>query len=328
MTDKKWMAVSFLVLIVFTYFLVSFVSQTITIKHITGRLKGDPRLTMSERHIVLVEQEQGHPYWQLVERGATDAAEANDIAIECIGPVRNNMAEQLKLLEKAIASKVDGIIVQGLNHEQFTPVINKAVEAGIPVITVDADAPSSKRLSFVGTDNLEAGKRQGELVVRSTGGTGKIGVIIGSDKAENQLERLEGIKQVIGGYPGLHIEEVRSSNISLIEAIQQSAEMLQRNPEITTMVGTSATDALGILQAAKSLKRSDIQIIGFDDLPETIEAIRSGQIVATIVQQPYRMGEQSVELLQRYFDGGVLSNEYFTRVEIMDAAAMAGGMNP
>ncbi|GJM77660.1 hypothetical protein HMSSN139_01560 [Paenibacillus sp. HMSSN-139] len=174
------------------------------------------------------------------------------IDIEFTGPVRNNMEEQLNLLEKAIAARVDAIIVQGLNEERFTPVIDKAVRRGIPVVTIDTDAPDSRRLAYVGTDNLAAGERLGRLVVETTGGTGKIGVIIGSDQAANQLQRLDGLKRIVAEHEGLEIVDVRSSNISHMEAIQQAANMLRNHPEINIMVGTSATDALGVLQAAKT----------------------------------------------------------------------------
>jgi ribose transport system substrate-binding protein len=328
MRDKKWLVASLIIMALVGYLMSSFIMESNKIRHIVNQLRGETNLTVKDRHIVLIEQEQGHPYWQLVENGAVEAARASNIAIECIGPVRNNMEEQVKLLEKAIASKVDGIIVQGLNDAKFTPVINKAVERGIPVLTIDTDAPASKRLAFVGTDNREAGKRLGELVVRSTGGYGKIGVIIGSESAESQLQRLSGLTSVMEEYKGLQIMDVRSSNISMMEAIQQAVEMLQKHPDITMMVGTSATDALGILQAKKSLGRNDIRIIGFDDLPETLHAIRNGEIEATIVQQPFRMGELSIQLFQQYFQGFSLPSEHFTRAEVLDRNGLTGGKLP
>jgi ribose transport system substrate-binding protein len=333
LTDKKWLIGSLVILAVFSYFMTSFAQETIKITRITDQLRGggSGQPADREQHIVLIEQEQGHPYWELVEQGAIKAAAEVHIAIECIGPVRNNMEEQLKLLEKAIASRVDGIIVQGLNQAKFNPVINKAVERGIPVVTVDTDAPDSKRMAFVGTDNLEAGRKLGRLVVKATGGSGKIGVIIGSENAENQLQRLEGIKRVIGEYPELAIVDVRSSNISMLEAIQQAAEMLQSHPEITIMVGTSATDALGILQSARSLKRQDMKIIGFDDLPDTIHAIRNGEILATVVQQPYEMGELSVQLLESHFSGKPIQSTRFTHADVMDRSSLRaadGGKTP
>lgn len=323
MSDKKWLAGVVVLMVMFGYLFSQFALESNKIERIVKQLRGHAGETAHAHHVVLIEQEQGHPYWQMVERGATDAAGVYGIDIECNGPVRNSMEEQIKLLEKAIAAKVDGIIVQGLNDGKFTPVINKAVDHGIPVLTIDTDAPTSKRLAYVGTDNVDAGKRLGQLVVQTTGGRGKIGVIIGSESAESQLQRLSGLRSVVSGYPDLEIVDVRGSNISLMEAIQQAAEMLSSHPEINMMVGTSATDALGILQAKKSLKRSGLKIVGFDDLQETLDAIANGEMEATVAQQPYLMGETSVRLLNSYFHGVPLPGNQFTSIKVLDKTSIS-----
>ncbi|UJF34901.1 sugar-binding protein [Paenibacillus hexagrammi] len=328
MKDIKWLISFIIIMTAFGFLFVRFAMDSNQIQDIVEQLKGEKHRESGSKHIVLIEQEQGHPYWQLVEKGAKKAALQHHIEIECIGPVRNSMEEQLKLLEKAIASKVDGIIVQGLNDEKFTPVINKAMDRGIPVLTIDTDAPTSKRLAYVGTNNREAGSLLGQIVLQITGGAGKVGVIIGSESAESQMQRLSGLQSSIASYKNLQIVDVRPSNISLMEAIQQASEMLQSHPEITTMVGTSATDALGILQAAKSLKRVDLRIIGFDDLPETLDAIGKGDIEATVVQEPYGMGKTSVDLLDDYFRGQSLPANRFTEVKMMGRRELKGGITP
>lgn len=323
MKDKKWLAGMMICIVVLVYLFIGFARYSGKIGSIVKELQGQPASGESRYHIVLIEQERYHPYWEMVEKGAAEAAEKYGIDIEFTGPVRNNMEEQLNLLEKAIAARVDAIIVQGLNEERFTPVIDKAVRRGIPVVTIDTDAPDSRRLAYVGTDNLAAGERLGRLVVETTGGTGKIGVIIGSDQAANQLQRLDGLKRIVAEHEGLEIVDVRSSNISHMEAIQQAANMLRNHPEINIMVGTSATDALGVLQAAKN--RDDLTIIGFDNQKETLEAIRKGEIEATVAQQPFLMGDTAVRLLYEHFEGKPLKKEYFTEVKVLDTRNVEEG---
>ncbi|MCL6602613.1 MAG: sugar-binding protein [Paenibacillus sp.] len=316
--DKKWLAGVAVLFLVLAYLFIGFAHQSGKMGSIVKELHGHPSKVGHRYHIVLIEQERYHPYWEMVEKGAAKAAERYGFDIEFTGPVRNNMDEQINLLEKAIAAQVDAIIVQGLNGEKFTPVIDKAVRRGIPVVTIDTDAPASKRLAYVGTDNVAAGESLGRLVAQTTGGTGKIGVIIGSDLAENQLQRLLGLKNIVKQYGNLEIVDVRSSNISHMEAIQQAADMLRVHPEINIVVGTSATDALGVLQAAKSLKRDSLTIIGFDNQAETLAAILRGEIKATIAQQPFLMGDTAVRLLSEHFQGKALRPEYFTEVKVLD----------
>ncbi|WP_379133214.1 sugar-binding protein [Paenibacillus sp. sgz500958] len=316
--DKKWLSLVAVLFGLLAYLFIGFAHQSSKMGNIVQELRGHSGNTGHRYHIVLIEQERYHPYWEMVEKGAKEAAEKYGIDMEFAGPVRNNIDEQINLLEKAIAARVDAIIVQGLNEERFTPIIDKAVTRGIPVVTIDTDAPSSKRLAYVGTDNLAAGERLGRLVVQTSGATGNIGVIIGSDVAENQLQRLDGLKNIVKQYNGLHIVDVRSSNISHMEAIQQAADMLRLHPEINIMVGTSSTDALGVLQAAKSLKRGPLTIIGFDNQADMLAAIGRGEIKATVAQQPFLMGEMAVRLLNEHFQGQVLNPEYYTEVKVLD----------
>ncbi|MBW4085228.1 sugar-binding protein [Paenibacillus sp. S150] len=316
--DKKWLSGVIVLFLLLAYLFIGFANHSARMGKIVKELSGHPAEDNPGYHIVLIEQERYHPYWEMVERGAKASADKYGIDIEFTGPVRNNMEEQISLLEKAIAAQADAIIVQGLNDEKFTPVIDKAVNRGIPVITIDTDAPASRRLAYVGTDNVAAGETLGRMVVQTTGGQGKIGVIIGSDLAKNQLQRLNGLSNIVKNYSGLKIIDVRSSNISHMEAIQQAAEMLELHPEINVMVGTSSTDVLGILQVSKRLKRIPMTIIGFDNQAETLAAIRRGDIEATVAQQPYLMGDMAVRLLYEHFQGITLKQQYFTGVKVLN----------
>jgi len=316
--DKKWLSAVILLFGVFFYLFICFAVDAQKILDVATELRGRAPSSNQPYHLVLIEQEQSHPYWQMVEKGALESAQQYGMEIEFNGPVRFSMEEQIKLLEKAIAAKVDGIIVQGLNDSKFSPVINRAIEKGIPVLTIDTDAPNSKRLAYVGTDNFEAGKQLGYTVVKATGGKGKIGVIIGSDTAENQILRLKGFQSIVEQYPDMVILSVRSSNISRIEAIQQAVDMLQRHPDMNIMVGTSALDGIGILQAKKSLGRNEVKIFGFDNLPEMLEAIQNGEIVATVSQRPYLMGYDSVRLLNDYLHHKSLPKQHFTQIAVID----------
>jgi ribose transport system substrate-binding protein len=255
---------------VFLYILVNFAFSYQNIKGLVRQIEDKSSSAPSRQHFVLISQELANPFWRTVEQGARKAAEELDMEMEYIGPFRNNLEEQVKLLDKYIAAKVDGFLVQGIQGEEYTRLINKAISLGIAVLTLDADAPGSQRLSYVGTDNLAAGKQLGETLVWRIGTKANIGVIIGSSEAMNQELRFEGFRSVIESYPDLHIVEVGISNISRIQAGQVAEQMLKNHPEIQVMVGTSALDGLGIMQAARNLKLAGrISIFGFDDLPET-----------------------------------------------------------
>ena len=107
------------------------------------------------KHIVLIAQEIDNPFWRTVKLGAEEAAAQLGMKIDYMGPIRINPAEQMNLLEKSIAAKPDAILVQGIKEQRYDLLISKAIDQGIPVITIDADEPASRRLAYVGTDNWE-----------------------------------------------------------------------------------------------------------------------------------------------------------------------------
>jgi ribose transport system substrate-binding protein len=320
MKDRKWTLGLALLLLVLFCLLGQFAYSFLKIQGIvrdladTGSGKSVPR-----HHIVLISQELDNPFWRTIGHAAQEAAQEYNMELEYTGPFRLNPAEQAKLLDKAIAAKVDGILVQGVKGDDYASLIGKAISRGIPVITVDTDAPGSKRLTYVGSDNQEAGRRLGELIVSSVGPKANIGIIIGSREAVNQQLRLEGFLSVMRRYPDIHIAGVGESNISRIQAAQSAEAMLREHPEINVMVGTSALDGVGILQAVKTLNRLDrTKIFGFDDLEETREAIVKGEIEATVIQKPAEMGREAVKALHAYFEGSTLPQTHFTSNEVLD----------
>lgn len=317
MKDKKWTFALITLFIAFIYLLTQFVMSTFQIQSLVNQMSGSHVKKSSRVHFIMISQEMDNPFWRMVEKGARKAAAEQNMEMEYIGPLRINLEEQTKMLEKAIASKVDAILLQGVRNPDYTRLIDKAMNSGISVITIDADVPESKRAAYVGTDNVELGKRLGQLVVQHSDKNVALGIIQGSSLAENQRQRLDGFRSVISEYPGIRIIDIRSSNISRIEAAREAEIMLNEHPDINIMVGLSALDGVGIVQAAKNLKRGDLAIFGFDDVEETKQAIRHGDIKASVIQKPYTMGYSSVKLLEQYLRGTKLPDFYFTSIEVL-----------
>jgi ribose transport system substrate-binding protein len=335
MTNRKWTIALALLFMVFLYLLSHFAYSYIKITDIVGEvadnLKGK---TFAKHHIVLISQELDNPFWRTIEHGAQEEAKNYNMDLEYTGPFRLNQSEQMKLLDKTIASKVSGILVQGIETEQYRSLIEKAIGRGIPVITVDTDTPGSKRITYVGTDNVSAGKELGKVVIKTMHQTSespklRIGVIIGSHDAPNQEERLQGFLSIVKTLPNVEVVNVVVSNISRIQATQTAEKMLKNDPEINLMVGTSALDAVGILQAVKSLHRSgSVKIFGFDDLEETKVAISKGEIEATIIQKPEEMGREAIKELHAYFEGRASKEGmHLTSYEVLDRSNIMEAMN-
>lgn len=316
MSNRKWNIGIAILFIVFSSLLLSFFLSTLRIKDLLQPILSSELSQKPPYHIVLISQEIDNPYWRSIERGAKDAAVEFGMELEYSGPFRINPTEQMKLLEKAIAAKADALLVQGLNDPQYIGLINKAISYGIPVLTIDTDAPNSRRLSYVGTNNFDAGKVMGELVAEAAGNNRQIAALIGNEQAPNQQLRLAGFREVISRHTELNLVEVRSSNISRLQASGETEELLQHYPQLNVMVGLSALDAIGIAEATECIRPKGLQIFAFDALDETLELIRSGIIHSTIVQQPYDMGNEAVSQLNDYLHGKELPVQHFTKISV------------
>lgn len=246
----------------------------------------------------------GLEYWAIAEEGMAAADEFYGTNTQTVGPTEINVDEQIKQIDAAVAAQVDGIITMALDPEAFEPAINRAVEAGIPVVCIDTDAPDSMRQYYAGTSNYDAGMEAGKKAAELTGGKAGIGILMGGINATNMVERVEGFKNAIEEYPDMQIIVMEDTNADLLTGIQKAQAMLQTYPEMNVIFGTSSTDAQAAGKAAVEMGIADRYcIIGFDDMADTLQYIREEVVDATIVQKPYRMGYLGVELLVWAIEG-------------------------
>ncbi len=272
-------------------------------------------------HLVLVPEELDNEYWKLVEKGAKDAAKEYGVLLEYAGPKQANIADHVKTIEMSAASKVDGIITQGLSDEQFIPLIDRVVASGIPVVTVDTDAVDSRRMAYIGTDNYYAGYLAGKALIADTFGNVNVAIITGSFYANHMQQRVKGFEDAVKEEERIHIITVEESEISRVKAADRANQILQEHPEVTAFFGTSALDGIEIAHVVKKYhKQKQIYIIGFDTLPETLDFIREGTIHATVVQEPYQMGYGAVKMMIDLIKGNKVPAIVHTDTKIIRAA--------
>lgn len=241
------------------------------------------------------------------------------VLLEYVGPKQANIDVHLKTIEMAAVSKVDGIMTQGLD-DQFTPLINRVIEQGIPVVTVDTDTENSKRFAYIGTDNYYSGYLAGKALIADTKGHANVAIITGSFYKNHQQERVKGFKDAVKSEKGIHIIDIQESEISRVRAAEKAYQILQNHPNVNAFFGTSALDGVGIAQVVEQYKKpGQIYIISFDTLPETLEYIRKGTIQATVVQEPYEMGYGAVKLMIDLINGKKVPSIVHTDTRILRA---------
>lgn len=250
----------------------------------------------------LVAASLASPYWQPAAAGFKQAAAEYGVTARVVGPDTRDAQAELAALQKATAAKPAGILISVADAQVLTPGIDAAMDAGIPVITMDSDAPSSRRLYFIGTNNLEAGRLGGHRVVDRLGGKGNV-VFFTLAGQPNTEERLKGFKDVFSAYPGIHIVDV-------VDVQSEPQIAFDRTQQFMAQTGASKIDAFVSLEAvsgkmvADAVKRTgatDRVLVAWDLNSDTLSAIKAGIIDSTIVQKPYTMGYLGLKALDEVY---------------------------
>jgi len=227
------------------------------------------------------------PYWQEAQAGLTDAAKQLGVKSELTGPEKFDPQEQLRAFQKVVESKPAGIMISVTRPEVFQDAINAAIAQGIPVITVDSDAPNSKRIMFVGTDNFRAGGESAKRMADILKGQGQV-VVITIPGQLNVDERLRGVNETLKKYPGIKIVQAIDDKGDPRVANDNIAALLKAKAKIDGIISLEASGGSG---AAEALHRLDVKIpiVGFDKDPETLDWIDRDGVTATVTQKPYVM---------------------------------------
>jgi len=249
--------------------------------------------------IVLISHIKTNPYWVNIKQGAERAAKERGAVIEFLGPTTASTEEGLKLFDMATSAKVSGIITYVQEGGKYKSKINSAMEKGVPVVTIDSDEEDSKRIAYVGTDNILAGKAAGAEMIKQIGTEGKVAVVMGGKDVKNQKERVEGFTNYITSNSNLKIVDTDSSDAMLLESEIITRKILIRNDNnINALFCTSALDGIGAAKAIKDLNdKGKVKIICFDDLEETLNNIKNSVVSATIVQKSDQMGYKAVNII-------------------------------
>ena len=241
----------------------------------------------TEERYVFVASNVNLPYWQEAQAGLTDAAKQMGVKAELTGPEKFDPQEQLRTLQKVVDSKPSGILISVTRPDLLQDAINGAIAQGIPVITVDSDAPNSKRVMFVGTDNYRAGTESGKRMADILKGQGQV-VVISVPGQLNMDERARGVNDALKKFPGIKIAQTIDDKGDPRVANDNISALLKAKAKIDGIICLEASGGSG---AAEALHRLDakIPIVGFDKDPETLDWIDRDGITATVTQKPYVM---------------------------------------
>lgn len=268
-----------------------------------------------DQHYVMISAVTGGPYWIDSKAGLYDKAKELGVKAVFTGPPTVDANAQIDAVNRAIAQKVDGIIMVAV-ADAVTPAIDEAIEAGIPVVCADADAPSSKRYSFIGTGNYNAGYQGGNELAKLLGGQGEVALmyIPGWD---NLIQRIQGYKAALAKYPGIKIVKIGNDKGSQTEAEKECRAILQAYPNLAGFGCVAAIGGQGAAVAVKQAgKAGRVKIVAMDRDEATLQFIQEGVIDASIAQRTYMMTYLALQMLYDLHNGRIKFTDDWRKVHV------------
>jgi len=236
--------------------------------------------------------------------GCEMAGKELGVRTEYVGPPDYDMNAMIAAFEQAIAKKPNGIVVVGF-EDTLVPIVNKAIEAGIPVVTVDADLPTSNRIAFVGTGNYTAGYTGGRYLADAIGGEGKVAIMIKPGQS-NLEERRRGYEDALADFPGIEIVQIADTQSDPIVAAQAAAALLQKFPDLRGIACVEAAGGSGAATAVKEAGRvGEVKIISMDRGEDVLADIEAGVITASVAQQTALMPYYAIQILMNVNNSNV-----------------------
>jgi ribose transport system substrate-binding protein len=248
------------------------------------------------------------PFWTIAEAGSNKAASELDVVLFFRRPLTGTSAEQKAIIEDVLVRRVQAIAISVNDPVNQRDFLDRVAER-VALITQDNDAPESKRLCYIGTNNYRAGRDAGKLVKEAMPDGGTIAIFVGKPDPLNARERRQGVLDELAGekdakgpkkYGKYTLLNTFYDYVDQKKAKDNAADALTqlRDQANVCLVGLWAYNPPAILSATKDAgKVGKVKIVGFDEDENTLLGVKEGHVHGTIVQQPFEFGYQSVKLM-------------------------------
>ncbi len=228
-------------------------------------------------------------FWKIAEAGVRQYEQEGKVQVDVKLPTNGTPEEQNQILENLASQGYDAIAVSVVAPADQTGALDR-IAAKTKLITFDSDAPASKRLLYIGTNNYTAGKALGERILTLLPSGGKIAVFVGTFSADNAAQRLKGVEDAIAGHK-IEIVEKREDNTDRAKARSNVEDIINANRDLALVVGLWSYNGPAIAAAIEGLgKKGKVLAAVFDEEDGTLDGIVNGSIQATVVQKPFQFG--------------------------------------
>ena len=243
-----------------------------------------------------------------IRRGVFRASEELAVNAVFMGPVGADADAQISEIE-TLMDTMDGLAISSVSTDALAPLINRVIEAGIPVVTYNTDNPESERLVFAGQDLVQSGREAGALMGSVLDENGVVIITTLDAAAQWSIDRETGAREALGAYPGIEIVQTVNTGTDPQEIYASIENAMLANPNVT---GILSLECCSTPAAGEWVDRNGatdrVMVVGFDLLDQTVDLVSEGAIQATIDQAPERQGFEAVNLLVQFLNGETIAD--------------------
>ncbi len=275
--------------------------------------------------IAVVPKAIGFDFWTHVEAGAKcAAAKLGNVTIDWNGvAAETDVTGQVSMLNGYIDRGVNGLIYAATDVKALLPVTARAQAARIPVFNIDSGT-TPQQVPLFATDNLKGAHDVAALMNTYLKGHGNVALIEFQPGTMTDNQRKQGFVQGLTAYPGLHLVADQADGSDASRALTVTNDILTANPNLNGIFGSNEPSVIGASQAVKQRHLSGkIVMVGWDAAPDEVAALQSGEISALIVQNPFRMGFDSVIAMTEHIRKGVSVSNADTGVYVVTKQNMS-----
>lgn len=250
-------------------------------------------------------------FWKYVDQGAQAAAASRHTAVTMLGPANEkDYLQQVGVVEQAIASRPDAIILAAGDYNLLAKPVQKAIDAGIPVVTVDSDVDNHRTVAYIGTDNRKLGTQLAQQLCSHVKGGGKVGVVSFVKESYPAVQREEGFRSAMRAAGRFTLLDTVYGESDTDKTERVVEKMLAQTPALAAIAALNQQSSEGAARALSKLGRRDIGLFAVDCSPEEAMYMEDGIIKQALLQNPYQMGYYGVEAAYRHLKGGKVENRY------------------
>jgi len=268
-----------------------------------------------------------HEFWKGMQAGAEKAAGENNVDLTWKGPLKeDDREEQIKVVENFVAEHVDGIVLAPLDEQALKNPVKEAKAAGISVIIVDSALKDTPTVSFIATDNFQAGKRGGEKLAKALGNKGRVIMLRYAEGSASTMAREEGFLQAVKD-AGLQVISEEQHGGATRESAQSASENLLARfkkgdgLEVDGIFCPNESTTFGMLRALQNAKLAGkVKFVGFDSSKELIAGVEAGEIEGLVIQNPFKMGYEAVTKMVAHLKKEDVETKIDTGATLVDKA--------